>query len=320
MYKGFICYAEEDFSFVQLLKNVIEKQGIFPLHSVILWNESEITLGTEWELSIQKKVESCDFALLMLSRNFFSSHKIQAIELPSLLERKVRKERFAVIPILVRPMPNIQEHVLSHYKYFTFEGKENNVVRKNLSFSELIYKHDWPKSALNHPEIDKNYNRLLESIHEVLLKISKSKRVIPAELDIDVENIIDEDISELNSLLNLKRMELKAGNPYEKAIDWINDNNVRISQWIAKEVLKGFPDWVEKESDLFVDMKWIGEGLQAALLTHENKVIDYLLGEEKKFLSPNISKKHLINYLVSVIQGNNHNRKKKKKKRIQEID
>ena len=84
----FISYAHEDVEWKdRLVKqlNVLEAEGILDV-----WDDSEIGPGQDWNAEIERRIQSADVAILLISADFLTSKFIKANEIPPLLERRQR--------------------------------------------------------------------------------------------------------------------------------------------------------------------------------------------------------------------------------------
>jgi len=97
----FICYARKD----QLLLNEL-KAHLIPLQRqgrIMIWADTDIGAGTEWEKEIKKHLDTSDMILLLVSSDFMNSDYCYGIEMKRALERHERNEA-RVIPIILRPV------------------------------------------------------------------------------------------------------------------------------------------------------------------------------------------------------------------------
>ena len=97
----FLCYAHED----ELLRNelarhlgALKRQGFFEV-----WHDREIIAGTEWEIEIDKHLNTAQVILLLVSQYFLDSDYCYLIEMTRAIERHNRGEA-RVIPIILRPV------------------------------------------------------------------------------------------------------------------------------------------------------------------------------------------------------------------------
>ncbi len=82
------------------------------------WSDQDILVGTDWFAAIQRAMEACDFAVLLVSPEFLSREFIRETELPWLYANK------AVIPVAVRPLStNLDWRGLEAKQIFFHNGK-----------------------------------------------------------------------------------------------------------------------------------------------------------------------------------------------------
>lgn len=97
--KIFISYAHEDVEF----KNEFVK--FFAVQKrkgeVELWNDQEITPGTEWKEAIIQNLKAADIIVLLLSPDFLASDFIWDEELP-IVDKLFEANKAKVVPILLR--------------------------------------------------------------------------------------------------------------------------------------------------------------------------------------------------------------------------
>lgn len=98
--KVFVSYSHKDETFKNDLVSMLtplQNQGILEI-----WQDRYIEEGDEWYQAIKNAINTCDLALLLISREFLASRFIQNDELPSLLQRR-KEEGLRIIPIILRP-------------------------------------------------------------------------------------------------------------------------------------------------------------------------------------------------------------------------
>ena len=96
----FCCYAREDQKMLAQLKKhlaPLERQG-----QIMIWSDTNLTAGDEWEKDLQKHLESADTFLLLISPSFMDSDYCYGTEMKRAIKRH-NEASAAVIPILLRP-------------------------------------------------------------------------------------------------------------------------------------------------------------------------------------------------------------------------
>ncbi len=99
--KIFCCYAHEDEAFLNKLKShlkPLQRQGL-----IEIWNDRDISAGTDIEKEISLQLNSAQIILLLISSDFMASDYCYGIEMQRAIERHNRGEA-RVIPIILRPV------------------------------------------------------------------------------------------------------------------------------------------------------------------------------------------------------------------------
>src|SRR5205823_1957427 len=73
----------------------LEREGL-----IEMWNDRDITAGTEWEREINENLNTSQIILLLISPDFMNSEYCFSIEMKQALERHERGEA-RVIPIIL---------------------------------------------------------------------------------------------------------------------------------------------------------------------------------------------------------------------------
>jgi hypothetical protein len=100
MSKIFISYSHKD----KVWKDrVVTQLGVLAHGAKLeLWDDHRIAAGDDWLPAIEKAIQNCDVALLLISADFLTSNFILKQEIPTLLERRAR-EGVRLIPVILRP-------------------------------------------------------------------------------------------------------------------------------------------------------------------------------------------------------------------------
>ena len=95
----FVSYAHED----EALKENLSKHLAILKHknAIALWNDREITAGTNWKDQIDSNLELADIILLLVSSDFLASQYCYDIEMQRAIQRHDAGEA-RVIPIILR--------------------------------------------------------------------------------------------------------------------------------------------------------------------------------------------------------------------------
>src|SRR5947209_947894 len=86
----FCCYAHEDEALLNKLKThlkPLQRQGL-----IDVWQDRDISAGTQWEQEINKHLDEADIILLLVSPDFIASDYCYNIEMKRALERDKRKD------------------------------------------------------------------------------------------------------------------------------------------------------------------------------------------------------------------------------------
>lgn len=99
--KVFISYAHEDETdFKDKFVNMLA--GFQRRRLIDAWEDRQIRPGDDWYQEIQKAMNICDMAVLLISADFINSRFINEEEVPKLLTRR-QAEGMRVVPIIIRP-------------------------------------------------------------------------------------------------------------------------------------------------------------------------------------------------------------------------
>src|SRR5437763_7892624 len=99
--KIFCCYAHEDELLLNKLRShlkPLQRQGL-----IDVWHDRDISAGTEWKQEINKRLNTAEIILLLISPDFMDSDYCYSIEMKRAMERH-EAEKAIVIPIILRPV------------------------------------------------------------------------------------------------------------------------------------------------------------------------------------------------------------------------
>ncbi|OAI16147.1 MULTISPECIES: TIR domain-containing protein [Methylomonas] len=97
--KVFISYAHKDDKFREYLVEhlkVAENQGLLDI-----WDDRGIGAGQDWYAEIDRQLQSCKVAVILISPAFLGSKFITSVEVPTLLNRH-QSQGMRIVPLLVR--------------------------------------------------------------------------------------------------------------------------------------------------------------------------------------------------------------------------
>ena len=98
--KVFISYSHYDKRWLDRL--LIHLEPLSRDYSIDIWSDRDIRTGTKWKLEIEKVIESCDIAILLISPDFLASKFIITNELPPLIEAAEHEGKL-ILPLIVSP-------------------------------------------------------------------------------------------------------------------------------------------------------------------------------------------------------------------------
>ena len=149
--KVFICYAREDEALLLILKKhlrPLQRQGL-----ITLWNDRNISAGTDWAQEIAKQLNSAQIILLLISPDFIDSDYCYSVEMQRAMTRHEQKQA-QVIPIILRP-----------------------VYWHNAPFGKLhaLPTDAKPVTSANWKTWDEAFFDVAEGIHKVLIQLNVPK-------------------------------------------------------------------------------------------------------------------------------------------------
>src|SRR6266498_3214508 len=98
MGKVFISYSQKDEKWKD---RVVKHLGVLEKDKQLaVWHDGQIAAGDNWLPAIERAIQECDTALLLISVEFLNSRFILRREVPELLTRRV-KEGIRVIPVII---------------------------------------------------------------------------------------------------------------------------------------------------------------------------------------------------------------------------
>jgi len=112
--KIFISYAHTDTKYLNRLLthfNVLEREGI----KVDPWSDKKLVAGTRWRDEIERAMQGCQVAILLVSTDFLASKFIREEELPKILEA-ANARGVTVLSVIVSPCRFTQTKFLKDYQ------------------------------------------------------------------------------------------------------------------------------------------------------------------------------------------------------------
>jgi flagellar biosynthesis GTPase FlhF len=96
----FFSYSRKD---KELRDELDTHLALLKRRGVTTWHDCQIVAGSEWEQEINRRIETADIILLLISSDFIASNYCYEKELPDILSRHEAGEAY-VIPVLLRPV------------------------------------------------------------------------------------------------------------------------------------------------------------------------------------------------------------------------
>ncbi len=85
----FISYSHKDSIWLKQLRDVFEI--LERLGEISFWDDAKIEAGEDWKATLEKKLDTANAAILLVSDAFLESDFIQKFELPRILDEKKKK-------------------------------------------------------------------------------------------------------------------------------------------------------------------------------------------------------------------------------------
>jgi len=137
----FISYAHKDKRYLDEMHPFLK--ALERTHQIQFWDDTKIQPGEHWKESIEQSLQAADFAVLLLSANFFASDFCQDTEVPAILKRA--KESGA--KILSVPVSTYPYHLVDWAAAY-----------------QAVWDLDKPLEAYQRPNRNKVYAKLIEII------------------------------------------------------------------------------------------------------------------------------------------------------------
>jgi hypothetical protein len=149
MSKVFISYSHNDRKWEQ---RVVKHLGVLEQEKKLsVWDDRKISGGDDWLPEIEKAIQECEVALLLISADFLNSGFILGQEVPRLLKRRA-SEGLRVIPIILWPCPWTQVTWLHGIQARPTDGK--------------------PLSSLTRPKAETALSALAEEVLQISVSIT----------------------------------------------------------------------------------------------------------------------------------------------------
>jgi tetratricopeptide (TPR) repeat protein len=159
-----------------------------------IWNDTKIHVGSFWDEDIQKNVNGCDVALLLVSVGFMSSKYIEEKEYNQFVER-YRKKGVLIVPIVFAPCDFQAWEDLSKLQFFKPSGREfGHPDIKEFTYADLIKFSEYKGTLIPNPFISRYHLQLTKVIEESYREFERSEvheAKAPENLDQFQNSLID---------------------------------------------------------------------------------------------------------------------------------
>ncbi|MDQ1352433.1 MAG: hypothetical protein QG657_2739, partial [Acidobacteriota bacterium] len=135
----FISYAHDDQAYADVFLKEFEKHATLAKEfKWIPWTEKNIRPGNYWHKDIQRQVNGCDFAILLLSKTFLNSKYFEKNEFNNLLKR-AGDDRFLFFPVLLESCDLSTLEELEKRQFFMPKGvKYGKPHLDHISYADLV--------------------------------------------------------------------------------------------------------------------------------------------------------------------------------------
>ena len=165
--KAFISYARADKLYFNLLKRGIAVHSNRMAIEWDSWEDTQIPVGADWDVFIQDKIQTCDFAILLISGNYLYSEYINENELKNFII-KDSGNSFFVFPILIEPCNFRKDPELSKKQFFACSGEDYGLPNiPDLTYADLVRISDGGK-ILPNPNRERYHINLVGKIEEAI--------------------------------------------------------------------------------------------------------------------------------------------------------
>ena len=133
----FISYAHKDAPYFEVFKEGVRSHlansSIFDFGT---WEDSELTLGSDWDQAIQQNLGNAGIAILCVSTNFLNSRYIRSDEFEAMINKYPQT---IVIPVYFNHCNMNAWEELTHKQFFKPAGdRYDEAARPDFAFCDLI--------------------------------------------------------------------------------------------------------------------------------------------------------------------------------------
>lgn len=171
----FISYAHDDQAYVDVFLKEFEKHAnLAKEFKWIPWTDKNIRPGNHWHKDVQRQVNGCDFAILLVSKEFLNSKYIEKNEFNNLLKR-AGDDRFLFFPVLLGHCEFSAWEELEKRQFFMPKGvKYGKPHLDHISFADLVEFNKTNGMPLPDPMRKRYMTDLVKTLEETLKQYKPS--------------------------------------------------------------------------------------------------------------------------------------------------
>ena len=171
----FVSYAHDDQEYADVFLKEFEKHAnLAKEFKWIPWTDKNIRPGNQWHKDIQRQVNGCDFAILLVSTGFLNSKYIEKNEFNNFLKR-AGDDRFLFFPVLLEPCEFSAWEELEKRQFFMPKGvKYGKPQLDHISYADLVEFNQSNGSILPNPMRKRYMMDLVKTLEETLKQYKPS--------------------------------------------------------------------------------------------------------------------------------------------------
>ena len=161
--KVFISYAHDNKDYFDVFVKKLRPHSQWDV-----WDDRSIPIGKNWFQDIQKNILESDFAILLISAEFFNSGFIQEHEYGKFMELS-EKNGFLFFPVLLNDCDFHVWEKLSNIQFFSAHGEYYDVMEKKgqmIAFAEICKFNQTNGNFIPNSSIDTYMKNLVKKIKE----------------------------------------------------------------------------------------------------------------------------------------------------------
>jgi tetratricopeptide (TPR) repeat protein len=174
----FLSYARADAPYFNVFndefKKVLKNSKDFNWN---VWSDTNIHAGDFWDDTIQKNIQNCNVAILLVSISFMASRYIQEREYKEFLKRYADKG-ILIVPVVFKPCDFNAWPDLGKLQFFKPDG--SNYEKPNLkdfTYSDLIKFSETDRSLIPNPNIDRYHLDLVNKVEGAYSEFLKNQTI-----------------------------------------------------------------------------------------------------------------------------------------------